>query len=79
MKPDPSKLRQETREQQSADLGLTQQHQTAVQFESVEKLIRHDAERTVVPPQIAERLNESIAREPKAAKPWWRRLFGSGP
>lgn len=78
MKPDPSKLRQQTREHEEHALHHAQQNQTALEFESAEKMIRHDAEHTEAPPQIAARLNESIAHEPKPAVSWWRRLFSRG-
>ncbi|MBM3841021.1 MAG: hypothetical protein FJ398_24315 [Verrucomicrobia bacterium] len=75
MKPDPSKLRQQTREHAEHTLQQSQQKQTALEFATAEEMIREDAAHTPVPPQIAERLNESIAREPKPAVSWWRRLF----
>ena len=78
MKPDPSKLRQQTREHEEQAQHQTQQKQTAVEFASAEEMIRDDAEHMAVPPQIAERLNESIAQEPKPAVSWWRRLFSWG-
>jgi hypothetical protein len=31
---------------------------------------------TGVPPEVAERLNESIRTEPAPGKPWWRKLLG---
>lgn len=75
MKPDPSKLRQQTHEQQNAELNQRQQKHAVLEFASAEEMIRDDARQTPVPPQIAERLHESIAREPKPVTPWWRRLF----
>ncbi|MBI2947609.1 MAG: hypothetical protein HYY23_08175 [Verrucomicrobia bacterium] len=78
MKPDPSKLRQQTREHEEHALHQAQQKQTALEFAAAEEMIRHDAAHTPVPPQIAERLNESLAREPKPAVSWWRRLFSRG-
>jgi hypothetical protein len=75
MKPNPSKLQHQQQEQQTSDLRETQQQQAAREFASVEELIRLDAAETVPPASLAERLNESIAREPKPERPWWKRLF----
>ena len=47
------------------------------EFETVEDLIRHDSSQVEVPPEIAIRLNESIAAEPKATKPWFKKIFSS--
>lgn len=49
------------------------------QFGSVDELLRFDAEQHPVPPEIAERLNASIAAEGggKREKGWFRRMFGS--
>jgi hypothetical protein len=77
MNPDPSKLRQEHRQvEQSAELHL-QQSQAAQDFASADELLRADAAQTPVPERIAERLKESIAREPKKTLSWWQRLFGA--
>ena len=78
MKPDPSKLRQQTREHLEQTPLHTQHGETALEFASAEKVIQYDTEHTPVPPQIAARLNESIAREPKPAVSWWRRFFSRG-
>jgi hypothetical protein len=47
------------------------------EFSSVEDLLRHDSEVNPVPPEIGERLNLSIAAEPKPERPWYKRLLGS--
>jgi hypothetical protein len=47
----------------------------SLEFQNAEDLLRHDAARTVVPPQIARRLGQSIAQSPPR-RPWWRRLLG---
>jgi hypothetical protein len=69
-----SKLRQE--QQHESELRQNEQSQSAQEFESVDEMIRLDANQTVPPPSIAERLKESIAQEPPPAQPWWKRLFG---
>jgi hypothetical protein len=67
-----------SREQQQ--LAAQQQQQQAgapLEFNSVEALLRHDAEHTPVPPRVAERLKDSISQlPPPPARAWWRRFFG---
>ena len=46
------------------------------EFASVEEMIRTDQEQVEVPAAVAERLNESISKEPKPERPWWKRLLG---
>lgn len=75
MKPDPSKLRHQTEETQTEALNQSQQKPAVLEFASVDELIRYDAEHTLAPPNVAERLDQSIAKEPKLAVPWWRRWF----
>jgi hypothetical protein len=49
---------------------------TAQQFDTAEQLLRYDAAQTPVPPEIARRLNQSVAESPPPRRPWWRRIFG---
>ena len=69
-----SKLRHEQKQEQT-----TEQHQEqkveGKEFSSVEEMLRHDAGQVAVPPTIGAKLNESIAKEPKPATSWWKRLF----
>jgi hypothetical protein len=46
-----------------------------LEFQSVEELLRYDAGKTVVPPEVARRLSQSIAESGLPRRPWWRRLF----
>jgi outer membrane protein OmpA-like peptidoglycan-associated protein len=79
MNPDPSKLRHQEQQQQAAELQQTQQKEAVREFATADEIIRFDAGQTTVPPAIAARLNESIAREPKPQRSWWRRfLSGNG-
>ena len=72
------KLQQSTREESVQENQLaSEQKQVAREFNSTEELLRHDAGQTVVPPEIAARLQESIAKESPPQRNWWRRLFGS--
>ena len=49
---------------------------TALEFDSVEKMLRHDALHTPVPPAIVHRLEASLGTEPPRGRSWWRRWFG---
>ena len=53
-----------------------EQRETAPEFASVEEMLRYDAAHTVPPPGVAQRLQESLAKE--APRPWWRRWFSRG-
>lgn len=72
-----SKLNQHPHEQ-------AHQHQQSasdtqvLEFSGAVEALRYDAAQTPVPPQVAERLQESIQREPRpTGSSWWRRLLGS--
>lgn len=60
------------RSQEHQKLSHSQQS-TAREFASAEELLRHDATQTQVPPVIAERLSQSIAKLPGQPKSWWQR------
>jgi hypothetical protein len=66
-------------QQQEQQLAAEHKQQTeqsaATEFATVEKLLRHDALHTPVPPEVAHRLQDSVKKLP-AKKPWWRRLVG---
>lgn len=70
-----SKLTTRQSEQgQEISHNLSEQ-QSALEFGTVEEMLRHDALHTPVPPSIAHRLQESIG--PAPTRSWWRRFFGS--
>lgn len=49
----------------------------ALEFDSPEAALRHDAAQTPAPPAVADRLRESLADEPPPPRAsWWRRLLG---
>jgi len=74
MNPRTQKLQHEQEQEQTAQ---GQQAQKApLEFSTAEEALRHDAAQTDLPPAIAERLRDSIAREPKPAASWWKRLLG---
>ena len=70
-------LRQTQKEETSSEIhGQQKQDLETKEFSSVEELLRHDAQKIVVPPGVAAKLNQSISGLPKPAEtPWWRRFF----
>jgi hypothetical protein len=75
---DNHRFRHEHREEEHLTGQEQTARQTALEFENAEQMIRYDAAHTDVPPAVAERLQQSIEREPKPARPWWQRWFGRG-
>lgn len=71
MERESSQLRQ--REQQES-VQLNHAGQAGREFASVDEMLRYDATQTVVPTGIAERLQDSISRDPKWPRSLWRRL-----
>ena len=67
-----------SQEQTQENLTAQQaQQQGPLEFASVEEMLRHDAERTPVPPKVAYRLKDSIDKlPPPPRRSWWRRLLG---
>ncbi len=77
MNPRTSKLQHEQAQEQTAQGQQAHQAQKApLEFAAAEEALRHDAAQTDLPPAIAQRLRDSIAREPKPAASWWKRLLG---
>ena len=72
MNPKSPKLQQQ-QNQESTEQSASQQ--AAREFSSPEEMLRHDAAQTSPPPTIAQRVAESIAKEPEASRCWWQRLF----
>jgi hypothetical protein len=71
-----TKLTQQEQEQLAAGQQQTQSS-SAMEFASVEEMLRHDALHTPVPPAIAHRLEESASQlPPPSGRAWWRRFFG---
>jgi hypothetical protein len=62
-------------QEQAAAEQKAASNSAALEFETAEELLRHDAAQTPVPPQIARRLGQSIA-ESEQKRPWWRKLIG---
>ena len=61
----------ERHEQESVS---SSESKTTVEFATAEEAIRADAAQITPPPEIAERLNESIAAEPKRSESFWTKL-----
>jgi hypothetical protein len=70
------RLRQTGREEERQTASASETTSETLEFASVEEMLRYDAARTAPPDSLATRLSASIAGEPKAVKPWWKRLLG---
>jgi hypothetical protein len=70
-----SKLEQQERAELEAQLH-TQPALAGKVFENVDELLRHDAAQTPPPPQLEERLAQSVANTPPPARSWWQRWIG---
>jgi hypothetical protein len=68
-----------TTEQQAEErlqtVGQQQTSESIQEFATPEEMLRQDAGQTVVPPSVSQRLQESIAQQPPADQPWWKRWF----
>jgi hypothetical protein len=67
-----TKLQQKQQEEQQTVASADAK--TEVEFATPEDAIRQDVAQNPPPPQIAERLNESIAAEPKRGTSFWTKL-----
>jgi hypothetical protein len=65
------KFRQQEHQQISGT--HSQVNHASHEFAAPEEMLRHDAKRTQVPPQIAHRLSQSLQNEPLRTRPWWKR------
>ena len=63
-------------EQQHPAAGQKTQSQSAHEFATVEEMLRHDSAHTIVPPEIASRLQKSTGDLPPPNRSWWKRIFG---
>jgi hypothetical protein len=71
-------VRLQSEQKQSTEQQEHQQQAagTALEFDSAESLLRHDALHTPIPPRVEERLRESLAEETLPGRPWWKKLLG---
>ena len=65
-------LQQKQREEEQSI--TSSQSNTELEFATAEDAIRRDLAENPPPPEIAERLNESIAGEPKRETSFWTKL-----
>jgi len=71
------KLQHQIKQEQDALARHTAGARAGLEFTTAEEAIRADADATVLPPAIAERLKKSIQAEPPPSKrSWWKRIFG---
>jgi hypothetical protein len=73
MKPEQTRLRQE---EQTAHSQVSIAQRNALEFASVDDLLRHDRGQNPAPDSVRERLDASISAEPRPVRSWFRRLFG---
>lgn len=73
-----AKVQFRTGEEAGLDAQAVQRVQPPpLEFATVEDMLRYDAAQTPVPPELAERVNRSLAGEETAPKPsWFQRLLG---
>lgn len=69
------RLKHETGEEMEEESSLDQRTEEALTFDTPEAMLRYDAAHTPVPPQMRERVMQSISEEPVEAnpRPWWKR------
>ena len=67
-----SNFQQKQKEEQASTTAS--QSENKVEFATPEEAIRFDAEQNPAPPEIAERLNKSLADEPKHETSFWTKL-----
>jgi hypothetical protein len=61
-------------EAQNASTAAGSQSTEGLTFANSDEALRHDREANPPPPEIAERLNKSLANEPKPGTSFWTRL-----
>jgi hypothetical protein len=62
------------KQQEEQQTTAASETKSEVTFASTEEMIRADIAENPPPPEIAERLNESIANEPKKSASFWEKL-----
>lgn len=71
------RLNHETGERTEEESSMVGNHRTeeTLAFDSPEAMIRYDAARTTVPPQMRDRVMRSISQESGESnpRPWWKR------
>ena len=64
-----------TSQEQEQLAQVKSQQTSAREFASVEEVLQHDAQQTLVPPAIAERLDRSVQEIAPPEPSWWQRIF----
>ena len=79
MNPEFSKLRHEERTESETELKSEQNQQQEAnhEFAGVDEMLKFDSQQNPVPAEVAERLNRSIAAEPKPERSWLKKFLGS--
>jgi hypothetical protein len=67
-----------SQEQQHEEIQHTPSH-VGREFASAEEMLRFDASKITVPPEIAQRLQQSACHLPPPRTGWLRRIFGGNP
>lgn len=62
-------------QQQEQIIKQQSQQQTPKEFETVEDMLRYDAEQTPTPPGVASKLRQSLSNTPPPESSWWQRFF----
>jgi hypothetical protein len=72
-----SKLSREQQQAEQQSAAHQSRQQGSQEFAGTDEVLRFDAGQTEVPPQIAERLKQSISNlAPPPRRSWWRNLLG---
>ena len=72
------KQRAKFSQKQEQIVAQESQH-TVKEFASPDEMLRYDAARVVIPPEIAERLQKSSGNvHGQPIRRWWHKLFGGG-
>jgi len=64
-----------SQQEQQVSESKMEASQTIHEFAVPEEMLRFDANQTVVPDSVAQRLSRSLQRHPPPARPWWKRWF----
>ena len=72
MNPPKSRLQQQEQHEVQENVAVPP---AAREFASPEELLQFAAAQTEVPPGVAERLQETVRKEPKPERGWWQRWF----
>lgn len=72
----PKTTRGTRQEQQLRQEETSAQKTSALEFQTAEELIRHDAKNTSPPEGLEKRVKESVEREAASKRRWWHRFIG---